>query len=76
LRLKSKGYQPLRTIHLLYVPDEETGGIYGMKLLLKDPIFPTLRVGIALDEGECFSSVDLRCTLREKPDAGKKIVIP
>ncbi|XP_008181414.1 aminoacylase-1-like isoform X1 [Acyrthosiphon pisum] len=40
-----------RTIHMLFVPDEETGGHLGMKLFVGSPEFASLNVGFALDEG-------------------------
>eukprot|EP01104_Vermistella_antarctica_P018980 TRINITY_DN7239_c0_g1_i1.p1 TRINITY_DN7239_c0_g1~~TRINITY_DN7239_c0_g1_i1.p1 ORF type:complete len:467 (+),score=78.39 TRINITY_DN7239_c0_g1_i1:52-1401(+) len=41
----------LRTIHLTYLPDEEIGGVDGMKVFLEHPRFKELNVGIVLDEG-------------------------
>ncbi|XP_019854695.1 PREDICTED: aminoacylase-1A-like [Amphimedon queenslandica] len=49
--LKASGFQPLRTIHLTYVPDEEIGGLKGMQPFLKMETFKMLNVGFALDEG-------------------------
>ncbi|RUS26178.1 hypothetical protein BC938DRAFT_471126 [Jimgerdemannia flammicorona] len=49
--LRTKGWKPLRTIHLSFVADEEVGGGLGMKLLIKTPEFLALNVGFALDEG-------------------------
>jgi aminoacylase len=49
--LKSSGFQPGRTVHLTFVPDEEIGGVDGMVLLLGTPWFLSLNVGLALDEG-------------------------
>uniref|UniRef100_A0A2S2PKJ6 N-acyl-aliphatic-L-amino acid amidohydrolase n=1 Tax=Schizaphis graminum TaxID=13262 RepID=A0A2S2PKJ6_SCHGA len=40
-----------RTIHMSFVPDEETGGVLGMKLFVRSPEFASLNVGFALDEG-------------------------
>jgi len=50
-RLKSKGKQLLRTLHITFVPDEEIGGLTGMKLFVKTAEFKQLNVGFALDEG-------------------------
>lgn len=61
LRLRKSGYTPARTIHLLYVPDEEVGGNRGIKLLLADPIVRELRPGLVLDEG--LASPDGRVTV-------------
>ncbi|KAJ2951230.1 hypothetical protein O0L34_g5628 [Tuta absoluta] len=50
-KLKSEGFQPKRTVHLSYVPDEEIGGNHGMKAFVKTDHFKKLNVGFALDEG-------------------------
>eukprot|EP01100_Stratorugosa_tubuloviscum_P003861 TRINITY_DN193_c0_g2_i1.p1 TRINITY_DN193_c0_g2~~TRINITY_DN193_c0_g2_i1.p1 ORF type:complete len:422 (-),score=165.46 TRINITY_DN193_c0_g2_i1:33-1247(-) len=41
----------LRTIHLLYVPDEEIGGNDGMRLFVHTEKFASLNAGLVLDEG-------------------------
>jgi aminoacylase len=51
-RLKAAKYEPKRTIHCLFVPDEEIGGLRGMKKLVKLEEFKTLNVGFILDEGK------------------------
>ena len=52
LRLKAGGtFTPLRTIHMLLVPDEEVGGNRGIKMLLASPLIKTLRPALVLDEG-------------------------
>ncbi|CAD5119748.1 DgyrCDS8343 [Dimorphilus gyrociliatus] len=50
-RLKSSGFKPLRTIHLCFVPDEEIGGIDGVKKWVDEDSFKQLNVGLSLDEG-------------------------
>jgi len=50
-KLKESNFTPRRTIHLLYVPDEEIGGRDGMGLFVKTKDFADLNVGLALDEG-------------------------
>ncbi|GBG75382.1 hypothetical protein CBR_g20012 [Chara braunii] len=45
------GFEPLRTVHLSFVPDEEIGGHDGMEKLVKWEGFDSLGVGFALDEG-------------------------
>ncbi|ESO12051.1 hypothetical protein HELRODRAFT_62927 [Helobdella robusta] len=50
-RLLRDGKKFKRTIHLLFVPDEEIGGRDGMKLFVKSDDFKKLNVGFALDEG-------------------------
>ncbi|CAM9295733.1 unnamed protein product [Ectocarpus sp. 12 AP-2014] len=51
-RLRRSGFQPTRTVHLSFVPDEEIGGADGISLLLASEEWKALGpVGIALDEG-------------------------
>ncbi len=40
-----------RTIHVVYVPDEELGGRRGMVGFIKSDAFKTMNVGFVLDEG-------------------------
>lgn len=50
--LKRKGINQLkRTVHVMYVPDEETGGLLGMGPFVKTDDFKNMNVGFALDEG-------------------------
>lgn len=52
LRLRKQGWQPLRSIHLTYVPDEEIGGSEGMGVFLETEDFKVLQpIAFALDEG-------------------------
>ncbi|KAF9273019.1 adenylate cyclase [Linnemannia elongata] len=48
---RKEGRKPLRTIHLTWVPEEEVGGVEGMKLLVHHEEFKRLNVAFALDEG-------------------------
>uniref|UniRef100_A0A3P8TA28 N-acyl-aliphatic-L-amino acid amidohydrolase n=1 Tax=Amphiprion percula TaxID=161767 RepID=A0A3P8TA28_AMPPE len=50
-RLKAEGWKPMRTVHLMFVPDEEVGGHKGMETFVKHPEFQKLNIGFALDEG-------------------------
>ncbi|XP_046984884.1 aminoacylase-1A-like [Schistocerca americana] len=50
-RLKKKNVRLLRTIHVSFVPDEEIGGIEGMKKFVTTLDFLSLNVGFAMDEG-------------------------
>lgn len=50
-RLKQKGIQLRRTVHLSFVPDEEIGGNDGMEKFVHCQDFRDLNVGFALDEG-------------------------
>lgn len=48
--LKQQGVQLQRTIHVTFVPDEETGGEFGMKAFAQSDAFKALNVGFAMDE--------------------------
>lgn len=50
-RLQKQKFVPKRSIHVGFVPDEEIGGLLGMKLFVKMAEFRDLNVGFALDEG-------------------------
>lgn len=50
-RLKAQGWKPTRTVHLMFVPDEEVGGHKGMETFVTHPEFQKLNIGFALDEG-------------------------
>ncbi|XP_015521691.1 aminoacylase-1-like [Neodiprion virginianus] len=50
-RLKLKGQCFNRTIHLSFVPDEEIGGVLGMREFVHTKDFQALNLGFALDEG-------------------------
>lgn len=50
-RMKQAGEHLKRTIHVSFVPDEEIGGILGMKDFVHTKDFQALNVGFALDEG-------------------------
>ncbi|TKS71374.1 Aminoacylase-1A [Collichthys lucidus] len=50
-RLKAEGRKLMRTVHLMFVPDEEVGGHKGMETFVKHPEFQKLNLGFALDEG-------------------------
>ncbi|KAM0049167.1 putative N-acyl-aliphatic-L-amino acid amidohydrolase [Helianthus debilis subsp. tardiflorus] len=54
--LKSSGFVPLRTVYILFVPDEEIGGHDGAEKFVDSVIFDEMNVGIVLDEG--LASVD------------------
>lgn len=66
--LKRKGIARLkRTVHLTYVPDEETGGEFGMEAFVDGEVFKGLNVGCALDEGYPSENEDLEVFYTEKP---------
>ncbi|KAK6640101.1 hypothetical protein RUM43_008378 [Polyplax serrata] len=50
-RLILKGHKFRRTVHLSFVPDEEIGGVDGMKKFVYTKEFKAMNVGFALDEG-------------------------
>jgi len=50
-RLKSRGVQLKRSVHLTFVPDEEVGGHDGMGLFVHTDLFKKMNVGFSLDEG-------------------------
>ncbi|KAF9411737.1 hypothetical protein HW555_009528 [Spodoptera exigua] len=49
-RLKNAGVRLKRTVHLSFVPDEETGSVDGMRVFSESPEFKDLNIGFALDE--------------------------
>jgi aminoacylase len=49
--LKASGFQPLRTVHVSFVPDEEVGGADGMGRLLASDWYHGVTIDLALDEG-------------------------
>nr|XP_032516403.1 aminoacylase-1-like [Danaus plexippus plexippus] len=50
-RLKNRGIRLKRTVHLSFVPDEEKGGVLGMKTFVTSEHYNKLNVGFAFDEG-------------------------
>lgn len=50
-QLIKEGKKFKRTIHLTFVPDEEIGGVQGMKEFVVTDDFKNLNVALALDEG-------------------------
>nr|XP_053644641.1 aminoacylase-1B-like isoform X1 [Cherax quadricarinatus] len=49
--LRKDGHKFLRTIYISFVPDEEIGGLNGMKKFVRSDAFQKMNVGFALDEG-------------------------
>ncbi|XP_031112387.1 aminoacylase-1-like isoform X1 [Ipomoea triloba] len=49
--LKASGFQPIRSVYLSFVPDEEIGGHDGAESFAHSDIFSKMNVGIVLDEG-------------------------
>ncbi|XWS15112.1 hypothetical protein CRYUN_Cryun35bG0066200 [Craigia yunnanensis] len=58
--LKAKGFTPLRTVHISYVPDEEIGGFDGSAKFVKSKEFEDLNIGFVLDEGQASTSGEFR----------------
>ncbi|XP_011494772.1 PREDICTED: aminoacylase-1-like [Ceratosolen solmsi marchali] len=50
-RMKLNGQKLKRTIHITFVPEEEVGGINGMRDFVKTNDFKNLNIGFTLDEG-------------------------
>ncbi|KAL4710514.1 hypothetical protein ACJJTC_008916 [Scirpophaga incertulas] len=48
--LRKSGSPLRRTVHISFVPDEEIGGVDGMKKFSESPEFKALNIGFALDE--------------------------
>lgn len=57
-RLKLNGVRLKRTVHLSFVPDEEIGGLMGMKTFVFSSEFKSLNVGFAIDEGDFTTDSD------------------
>ncbi|KAB1209875.1 Aminoacylase-1 [Morella rubra] len=50
-KLKASGFEPVRSIYLSFVPDEEIGGHDGAEKFVDSDVFKNLNVDIVLDEG-------------------------
>lgn len=50
-RLKREGVRLRRTLVVVFVPDEETGGSFGMAPFIKTEAFQKMNIGFAMDEG-------------------------
>ncbi|EDV42524.1 uncharacterized protein Dana_GF16978 [Drosophila ananassae] len=55
-RLLASGFKPKRTVYVTFVPDEETGGVLGMKEFVKTDFYKQMNVGFSLDEGATSES--------------------
>lgn len=65
-RLKEQGVKFRRTVHLSFVPDEEIGGILGMREFITTQAFKDLNVGLSLDEGMTSSSEEYMVAYAER----------
>ena len=73
-RLKSKGKRLKRTIHITYVPDEEIGGVNGMKLFVHTDVFKSLNIGFGLDEGLASSTSEIPLYYGERSKFWIKVI--
>ncbi|KAJ2801199.1 adenylate cyclase [Coemansia guatemalensis] len=64
--LKARGERLRRTLHLVFVPDEEIGGHDGMALFVESEEFRALNAGFALDEGMANPETELRVFYGER----------
>lgn len=55
-----KKFQPVRTVHVLCVPDEEIGGFDGMAKFVASDEFRELNVGFVMDEGQASTNDEFR----------------
>lgn len=58
--LRGKGFEPVRSIHLSYVPDEEVGGFDGWAKFARSDEFRELNVGFMMDEGQASVGDEFR----------------
>ncbi|XP_013175439.1 PREDICTED: uncharacterized protein LOC106123576 [Papilio xuthus] len=64
--LKEKGVKLQRTIHVLLMPDEETGGFSGMVPFVETEEFRALNPGFFFDEGLTSADGNLYATYQDK----------
>ncbi|XP_043714367.1 aminoacylase-1-like [Telopea speciosissima] len=65
-RLKNSGFQPVRTVYVSFVPDEEIGGRGGAEKLAESEEFQKMNVGILLDEGLASTNETYRAFFAER----------
>nr|POF21663.1 aminoacylase-1 [Quercus suber] len=65
-KLKASGFQPLRSVYLSFVPDEEIGGHDGVEKFVDSDVFTNMNLGIVLDEGLASPSKDYRVFYAER----------
>ncbi|PWA01883.1 hypothetical protein BB558_001999 [Smittium angustum] len=64
--LKAAGKTPKRTMILMYVPDEETGGVDGMRSFVETEEFKNINAEFALDEGIANTGPELYAYYSER----------
>ncbi|KAF5285479.1 hypothetical protein FQR65_LT13224 [Abscondita terminalis] len=72
-RLKQKGVQLRRTVHALFVPDEEVGGDRGMNAFVEKNDFRALNIGFGIDEA--MANPDNKFTISYSDRLSWKFVI-
>ncbi|KAI3980270.1 hypothetical protein MKX01_028278 [Papaver californicum] len=65
-RLKSSGFEPIRTVYLSFVPDEEIGGQAGAQTFAEYENFKKMNTGIVLDEGLASPNENYRMFYAER----------
>ncbi|KAJ4962715.1 hypothetical protein NE237_022654 [Protea cynaroides] len=65
-RLKNSGFQPVRTLYVSFVPDEEIGGHDGAEKFAQSEEFEKMNVGIVLDEGLASTNENYRVFFGER----------
>ncbi|XP_043714447.1 aminoacylase-1-like [Telopea speciosissima] len=65
-RLKNSGFQPVRSVYVSFVPDEEIGGHDGAEKLAESEEFQKMNVGILLDEGLASTNENYRVFFAER----------
>lgn len=73
--LKMNGFTPKRTIHVSFVPEEETGGIGGMKDFVETEDFKQLNIGFAMDESAACPTDAFMLFYAERPMWRKFIIL-
>uniref|UniRef100_A0A1B6M4R6 N-acyl-aliphatic-L-amino acid amidohydrolase n=1 Tax=Graphocephala atropunctata TaxID=36148 RepID=A0A1B6M4R6_9HEMI len=74
-RLKTRGYSPIRSVHICFTPDEEIGS-QGMRLFVETEAFRKLNVGCELDEGVASPDNDFNLYYGERTSFKIMIVCP
>jgi len=75
-RLKQQCKRFPRTIHLLYVPEEEIGSLDGMIAFVKTPEFKSLNAGYAFDEGIASEGEEIPVFFADRHEIWIKIRCP
>ncbi|KAJ2779981.1 adenylate cyclase [Coemansia interrupta] len=71
---RREGTRLRRTVHAVFVPDEEIGGHEGMELFVERDEFRRLNAGFALDEGMANPADELRVFYGERAPCWVKFV--